>query len=203
MDLRSDLDTVIDALGQAAAADGPETVELGALATLAQAIADGNAGVARIPGKHGGAQRIYGVVTVLVPDAPGELARLLTEVGEAGVNLEDLHLEHAAGRPVGMAEISVLPGSVEHLEAELDGPRMETGELSRAIVVAIDGPSGSGKSSVSRGVASALGLAYLDTGAMYRAATWWCLHQGRAADRRRRGRRDRCGRCRWSWASTR
>jgi len=50
--------------------------------------------------------------------------------------------------------------------------------LSRAIVVAIDGPSGSGKSSVSRGVASALGLAFLDTGAMYRAATWWCLHQG-------------------------
>lgn len=55
---------------------------------------------------------------------------------------------------------------------------METGELSTAIVVAIDGPSGSGKSSVSRGVASALGVEYLDTGAMYRAATWWCLHQG-------------------------
>ena len=50
--------------------------------------------------------------------------------------------------------------------------------MSRAIVVAIDGPSGSGKSSVSRGVASALGLAFLDTGAMYRAATWWCLHRG-------------------------
>ncbi len=119
LDLRTDLDGVIDALGQAAVADGPETVELGALATLAQAIADGNAGVARIPGKHGGAQRTYGAVTVLVPDAPGELARLLTEVGEAGVNLEDLHLEHAAGRPAGMAQISVLPGSVEHLEAEL------------------------------------------------------------------------------------
>ena len=50
--------------------------------------------------------------------------------------------------------------------------------MSRAIVVAIDGPSGSGKSSVSKGVARALGLAFLDTGAMYRAATWWCLHQG-------------------------
>lgn len=43
------------------------------------------------------------------------------------------------------------------------------------LVVAIDGPSGSGKSSVSRGVASALGLRYLDTGAMYRAMTWWML----------------------------
>ncbi len=45
------------------------------------------------------------------------------------------------------------------------------------LVVAIDGPSGSGKSSVSRGVAQRLGLAYLDTGAMYRAVTWWCLQR--------------------------
>lgn len=49
---------------------------------------------------------------------------------------------------------------------------------SAALVIAIDGPSGSGKSSVSREVAARLGLAYLDTGAMYRAATWWCLHEG-------------------------
>jgi len=47
-----------------------------------------------------------------------------------------------------------------------------------ALVVAIDGPSGSGKSSVSQEVARRLRLAYLDTGAMYRAAAWWCLHQG-------------------------
>lgn len=46
------------------------------------------------------------------------------------------------------------------------------------LVVAIDGPSGSGKSSVARAVARRLGLAYLDTGAMYRAATWWCLSEG-------------------------
>ena len=46
------------------------------------------------------------------------------------------------------------------------------------IVVAIDGPSGSGKSTVSKQVASRLGLAYLDTGAMYRAAAWWCEHEG-------------------------
>ncbi|MFO7250063.1 MAG: (d)CMP kinase [Actinomycetes bacterium] len=46
------------------------------------------------------------------------------------------------------------------------------------LVVAIDGPSGSGKSSVSRGVARELGLRYLDTGAMYRAITWWMLREG-------------------------
>lgn len=50
--------------------------------------------------------------------------------------------------------------------------------MSGALVVAVDGPSGSGKSSVCRKVAARLGLAYLDTGAMYRAATWWCLEQG-------------------------
>lgn len=46
------------------------------------------------------------------------------------------------------------------------------------LVVAVDGPSGSGKSSVSRAAARALGLGYLDTGAMYRAVTWWCLEEG-------------------------
>jgi len=47
-----------------------------------------------------------------------------------------------------------------------------------SLVVAIDGPSGSGKSTVARRVAEALGLRYLDTGAMYRALTWWVLEQG-------------------------
>ncbi|ADH92600.1 (d)CMP kinase [Arcanobacterium haemolyticum] len=47
-----------------------------------------------------------------------------------------------------------------------------------ALRVAIDGPSGSGKSTVARRVAQELGLGYLDTGAMYRAATWWALHEG-------------------------
>ncbi len=45
-------------------------------------------------------------------------------------------------------------------------------------IIAIDGPSGSGKSSTSRGVAQRLGLRYVDTGAMYRAMTWWMLTQG-------------------------
>lgn len=45
-------------------------------------------------------------------------------------------------------------------------------------VVAVDGPSGSGKSSVSKQVARALGYGFLDTGAMYRALTWWCLETG-------------------------
>lgn len=51
-------------------------------------------------------------------------------------------------------------------------------ETDRPLVVAIDGPSGSGKSSTARGVAEKLGLAYLDTGAMYRAAAWLVAEEG-------------------------
>ncbi|MFL6109271.1 MAG: (d)CMP kinase [Marmoricola sp.] len=47
--------------------------------------------------------------------------------------------------------------------------------MSKAVVVAMDGPSGSGKSSTSRGVADRLGLRYLDTGAQFRAITLWML----------------------------
>ncbi|HEU4668392.1 MAG TPA: (d)CMP kinase [Arthrobacter sp.] len=50
--------------------------------------------------------------------------------------------------------------------------------IGRPLVVAIDGPSGSGKSSVSKEVARRLRLAYLDTGAMYRALTWYCVAKG-------------------------
>jgi cytidylate kinase len=49
---------------------------------------------------------------------------------------------------------------------------------SEHLIIAIDGPSGSGKSSVSKAVARELGVGFLDTGAMYRALTWWCLEEG-------------------------
>ncbi len=55
---------------------------------------------------------------------------------------------------------------------------METLPIGVPIVLAMDGPSGSGKSSVSREVASTLSFRYLDTGAMYRALTWWMLREG-------------------------
>lgn len=50
--------------------------------------------------------------------------------------------------------------------------------MSSTVVVAVDGTSGSGKSSTCRGVASRLGLRYLDTGAQFRAVTWWMLDHG-------------------------
>lgn len=47
-----------------------------------------------------------------------------------------------------------------------------------SVIVAIDGPAGTGKSSTSKAVAAALGLSYLDTGAQYRAITWWMITNG-------------------------
>ena len=109
--LRADLDEVVRALDALAeSSDGP-----GALEVLARTVVNGNVGVTRIPGKHGAAPASYTVVVVVVPDEPGELARLFTDIGDAGVNLEDLHLEHGIGQPFGLAEVAVLPAVAERL----------------------------------------------------------------------------------------
>jgi prephenate dehydrogenase len=92
----------------------------GARLDLAQLMTEGNAGQARIPGKHGGPPQAFAWLTVLVDDRPGQIARLLTEIGEIGVNLEDLRLDHSSGRNVGMVEISVLPSKHDALVAELE-----------------------------------------------------------------------------------
>jgi prephenate dehydrogenase len=97
------------------------------LAAAAAALADGEpkavidlldrgqAGVARIPGKHGGAQRSFAVVQVVIRDRPGELARLFNAAGAAGVNIEDIRIEHSPGLPVGVAELAVPPADVTAL----------------------------------------------------------------------------------------
>ncbi|GAB3386513.1 prephenate dehydrogenase [Humibacter soli] len=97
---RDDLDDVLVALGDVSAS--------GARRTIAQELADGNAGVAGLPGKHGQDRRFASVI-VMVDDTPGELGRLFTELGEIGVNIEDLRLEHSPGAQIGLAEIAVLP----------------------------------------------------------------------------------------------
>jgi prephenate dehydrogenase len=69
----------------------------------------GRAGTSRIPGKHGGRPRNFTVVQVVIADQPGELSRLFAAAGVAGVNIEDIRLEHSPGLPVGVAELSVRP----------------------------------------------------------------------------------------------
>ncbi|MEX1906960.1 prephenate dehydrogenase [Janibacter sp. Y6] len=115
--LRDELDGVIGALGDLE--HGLDEDAPGARAVLARAIADGNAGHSRIPGKHGAAPTAYTLVSVVVDDRPGELARLFADIGEAGINLEDLRLDHGLGLPFGVAEVSVVPAAAGPLEDAL------------------------------------------------------------------------------------
>jgi prephenate dehydrogenase len=111
--LRSDLDDVVADLrllagsrGAAAGLPGPAGA---ALADVADLLVRGNVGRDRIPGKHGGSPTRYAVLTVAVPDRPGQLAQLFADIGAAGINIEEIMLEHAPGRAVGLVEVSVLP----------------------------------------------------------------------------------------------
>src|SRR5699024_8219322 len=114
--VRDRLDEVMAALETLQGDPDPGT---GSRRALADLIAAGNRGVRRIPGKHGGATDAFAVVVVLVPDRPGELARLLTEIGQIGVNLEDLRLEHELGREVGLAHIAIDAAREDLLTREL------------------------------------------------------------------------------------
>lgn len=110
-DFRADVDKMIDALRDVEAH--------GARTTIMNELAGGNAGVARLPGKHGQNKK-FASVTVLVDDKPGQIARLLTEIGELGVNLEDLRLEHVEGAALGLVEFTVLPEVAPGLIADLE-----------------------------------------------------------------------------------
>ncbi|UTX53724.1 prephenate dehydrogenase [Leucobacter aridicollis] len=90
----------------------------GAKRSVADLLAAGGRGVGRIPGKHGSSERFI-TITVLIDDTPGELGRLLTELGELGINMEDLRLEHSPGAQIGFAEIAVLPEAAERAVADL------------------------------------------------------------------------------------
>jgi CMP/dCMP kinase len=91
------------------------------------------------------------------------------------------------GKAGNIACVNISAGLASETSNRDTGERCDTGDgddtgmkddTGAKLVVAIDGPSGSGKSSASRGAARALGLRYLDTGATYRALTWWMLEHG-------------------------
>lgn len=87
----------------------------GALSAAIAVLEAGNEGVRRIPGKHGSKATEYSQVVVMIDDTPGELARLLTQIGAANINLEDLKLEHSPGAQIGLTELYVLPSNLSAL----------------------------------------------------------------------------------------
>lgn len=80
----------------------------------------GAAGVRRLPGKHGARAEPFTHVPVLLPDRPGELARLFADVGGAGVNIEDVRIDHSPGTPAGLVELAVRADAVSDLLAALE-----------------------------------------------------------------------------------
>ncbi|MET8046806.1 prephenate dehydrogenase [Streptosporangium sp. NPDC005286] len=103
----------------AAAAALREAADPEAMARVTELLYRGVTGTGRIPGKHGGPARAYATVQVIIGDRPGELARLFQVAKEAGVNIEDVRLEHAPGLPLGAADLSVQPEAVPRLSEAL------------------------------------------------------------------------------------
>ncbi len=106
-DVRGDLDRLV------------EVLDAGDQDALGKILVRGVSGTRAIPGKHGGPTLATASVFVSVPDHPGELARLFADVGEIGVNIEDLHIDHDPGRPVGLVELVVEDTAAEGLRDAL------------------------------------------------------------------------------------
>ena len=75
----------------------------------------GVAGTRKIGGKHGAAPVRYSEVVVAIPDSPGALARLFADVSAAGVNVEDISIEHDPVREIGYLALSVAPEQADGL----------------------------------------------------------------------------------------
>ncbi|GAA2454887.1 prephenate dehydrogenase [Actinomadura vinacea] len=101
------------------AAGGAEPGGVGAARDTLDLLARGAAGHGRIPGKHGGPATRHAVVPVLAADRPGELALIVQAAGVAGINIEDVLIEHSQGRSVGVVELAVAPESARRLIEEL------------------------------------------------------------------------------------
>jgi prephenate dehydrogenase len=103
--VQADLGAVIEALEDRSSGDA-----------LLSRLESGVRGTKKIPGKHGSAPATYGQVVVEIPDTPGALGRLFSDVGSAGVNVEDIAIEHDQVRQVGYLALSVDPEQVDGLE---------------------------------------------------------------------------------------
>jgi prephenate dehydrogenase len=104
--LKSDLETLIAQIGDDEA--------------VAAFIAEGQEGRARIPGKHGGIQRDYSYLPIVIEDKPGQLSRLFQECGEANVNIEDLSIEHSPGQFTGLITLALSKNDAERLAVHLE-----------------------------------------------------------------------------------
>ena len=104
-ELSADLDDAV--MGLRAMGSTDEDKRSGGACVVEDLLRRGQAGQARVSAKPGTAPEQYEKVTVMIGDQPGELARLFTDASHAGVNVGDVYLEHSAGQPTGLAQLSV------------------------------------------------------------------------------------------------
>ncbi|WP_306337236.1 prephenate dehydrogenase [Streptomyces sp. KL118A] len=116
-EVAADLDETVSALRALQSADSAKRTE-GATG-VEQVLRRGNAGQVRVPGKHGAAPAAYEVVAVLIDDQPGQLARIFADADGAGVNIEDVRIEHATGQQAGLVQLMVEPQSAPVLTVAL------------------------------------------------------------------------------------
>ncbi|MFD3525413.1 prephenate dehydrogenase [Streptomyces sp. NPDC058653] len=113
----ADLDETVEALRALQSSD--EAKRRGGTEGIEDVLRRGNAGRVRVPGKHGAAPTAYDTVAVLISDRPGELARIFADAGSAGVNVEDVRIEHATGQEAGLVQLMVEPAAAPVLSAAL------------------------------------------------------------------------------------
>jgi prephenate dehydrogenase len=113
----ADLDETVSALRSLQSSDEAKRSE--GVTGIEEVLRRGNAGQVRVPGKHGAAPAAYDTVAVLISDQPGELARIFADAGAAGVNVEDVRIEHATGQQAGFVQLLVQPAAAPKLTAAL------------------------------------------------------------------------------------
>ncbi|GAA3912040.1 prephenate dehydrogenase [Streptomyces lacrimifluminis] len=116
-DVAADLGETVQALRSLQSSDEAKRRE--GVSGVEDVLRRGNAGQVRVPGKHGSAPRAYEVVAVLIDDQPGQLARIFADAGRAGVNVEDVRIEHATGQQAGLVQLMVEPKAAPVLSASL------------------------------------------------------------------------------------
>ncbi|MEU5346230.1 prephenate dehydrogenase [Streptomyces sp. NPDC020766] len=116
-DVSADLEETVQALRALQSSDEAKRGE--GFTGIEDVLRRGNAGQIRVPGKHGAAPTVYESVVVLIDDQPGQLARIFADAGRAGVNIEDVRIEHATGQQAGLVELMVKPSAAPVLTASL------------------------------------------------------------------------------------
>ncbi|MFF1378098.1 prephenate dehydrogenase [Streptomyces sp. NPDC058308] len=113
----ADLDETVTALRALQSADEAKRSE--GAAGVEGMLRRGNAGRTRVPGKHGAAPAAYEIVAVLIDDKAGQLARIFADADLAGVNIEDVRIEHATGQQAGLVQLMVEPTAAAVLSTAL------------------------------------------------------------------------------------